>query len=338
MVKHILIVDDDKHILRLLSEVLSKEKYIVLKSTSGKDAFKKIRTKKVDLLLLDIDMPEVSGFEVLEKIRKKKKYIATLFLTGRQKSHEVIQGLNLGADDYITKPFRVEEVMARVNAQFRIQEIRERLDRVNKQLKKRSITDPLTKLLNMEQADMKIESFLNTLSKNMPRTKSIKKTKCSKNRSLVGFGIFMIDLDHFKKVNDRHDHLFGSFVLSKVGKIIKENLPNRKSFAARFGGDEFCIVLNGTFHEVSRNIKNIKKLLQSFHYAQGSYSVRITSSMGGVFVNRLHAEQWGHCKSMACGERGDRPFYKEALFQADRLLYQCKRLGRNKILLKTLKI
>ncbi|MBE8233703.1 MAG: response regulator, partial [Endozoicomonadaceae bacterium] len=132
----IFIIDDDPHILNLVSGCLEWQGHDVLSFSSPIKAIKTLKTTSPELVILDIDMPKINGFKVLEELRQKRKYIPVIFLTGRSDRLEVIEGLDKGADDYLVKPFDARELMARVAAQWRIKSMRNDLEEANKFLKK----------------------------------------------------------------------------------------------------------------------------------------------------------------------------------------------------------
>lgn len=119
MIKRILVVDDEKDLRELLQEVLVEEGYIVKTAEDGVDALNKVRKFEFDLVILDLGLPKLSGESVCMDIRNRNPELAIIILTGRDTPTDVIKGLNLGADDYVTKPFVTEELLARVRARLR---------------------------------------------------------------------------------------------------------------------------------------------------------------------------------------------------------------------------
>lgn len=319
----IYIIDDDPHILDLVSKCLEWQGHDVLSFSSPAKAIKNLKVNSPDLVILDIDMPKINGFKVLEELRQKKKYIPVIFLTGRSDRLEVIEGLDKGADDYLVKPFDARELMARVASQWRIKSMRNDLEEANKFLKKLAITDALTQLFIMEQAYKKIENiFKQYNNKKTPATKLLEN-----KGEVVGYGFCMLDLDHFKFVNDGNSHLFGSFVLSEFARLLKKSLPNSKSFAARYGGDEFCAVVYGTRKEVSQWAENFRKKVASYTFVQDSSKIQLSTSMGLSFVEIKKLTQLKTTKAQ---------FSKAVLFFADKALYKSKEKGRNKLTVKNL--
>lgn len=113
--QHVLIVEDEEHLLKTIQLNLELEGYVVTAAVTGFEALKKFRKENFDLIILDVMLPEMNGFDVCEEIRKENTQVPVLFLTAKGSSQDCIQGLKLGADDYLTKPFNLEELLLRVN-------------------------------------------------------------------------------------------------------------------------------------------------------------------------------------------------------------------------------
>lgn len=322
------IIDDDPHILDLVSKCLKWQGHSILAFSSPAKALKDLKAGTPDLVILDIDMPKINGFKVLQELRKRKQYIPVIFLTGRSDCLELIEGLDSGADDYLTKPFDVRELMARVAAQWRIQSMRTDLEQANKILKKLSITDALTDLLIMDQAYKKIEAIFKKHNK-LKSPATIKE----------GYGFCMLDLDHFKSVNDGNSHLFGSFVLAEFAKLLKKSLPNKKSFAARYGGDEFCAVIYGTQKQTQDWAKAFKKQISEYCFVQKESKIQLSTSLGLSFVTQKILQSLQTTPKMTSQPTPTltpEQFAKQVLLFADKALYKSKNNGRNKLSTKTL--
>lgn len=321
----IYVIDDDPHILDLVSSCLKWQGHEVLSFSSPLKAMRNLKTSTPDLVILDIDMPKINGFKVLEELRKKRKYVPVIFLTGRSDRLEVIEGLDKGADDYLVKPFDVRELMARVASQWRIKSMRGDLEEVNKILKKISITDALTQLFIMEHAYKKIENIFKAYNK---KPLSVSRLS-SKKEEQGGYGFCMLDLDYFKSVNDGNSHLFGSFVLSEFANLLQASLPNAKSFAARYGGDEFCAVIYGSKKDVTRWGEEFRKKVAAHLFKQGLSKIELSVSMGLGFINLKIIQKLKVHKDY---------FSQRVLFLADKALYKSKDKGRNKLTVKTISL
>lgn len=296
----ILAVDDDTDNLRLISVALQHEGYRVELAKSGEEAIEKLKKITPDLVLLDINMSGVSGLETLKTIRSREDYINVILVSARSDSGDVVKGLDTGADDYICKPFDPMELLARVRAQLRIKDLADRLAKANERLRELVDIDDLTGLYNMRSIYQKIENEIG-------RAKRY-------DRALA---VVMMDMDNFKEVNDTNDHLFGSFVLSEVGKLIRNNIRGI-DFAARYGGDEFLIALSETTLEgAGLFAERLRKVIAGHTFEKDGNSIRLTASIGVAVVQP--AQHAIDAKSL--------------VRYADHAMYDAKRTGKNQVCL-----
>lgn len=296
--RRVLVVDDDESTRELVLKALEYEGYQVREAESGTIALNQIEEWKPHLVLLDVNMPGLNGLETLARLRVKSEYVSAIFVSGNSKTEDVIRGLDAGADDYVCKPFAVLELLARVRAQLRIKDLQDNLARANARLKELVDIDDLTGLFNMR-------SLYKRLDLELDRARRF-------NRSV---GVLMMDLDHFKRVNDEHDHLFGSFVLTQVGGLIRENI-RKVDFAARYGGDEFLVVLNEITSDGALTFANRLR-------------ARIEA---GKFENDLHRMQLTASLGLAVANPNENVVDARALVRyADRALYRAKEKGRNRV-------
>ncbi|MBF0235302.1 MAG: diguanylate cyclase [Desulfamplus sp.] len=215
----ILLVDDSLTILKTLSRILGKKGYQIEKSADGNSAIKKVTEWLPDMILLDLMMPEMSGEDVCKWIKGSYKYsyIHIIMLTGKSDAMDQVAGLDIGADDYISKPFNPDLLLARIRlAQRHIKEKRE------------ATFDPLTKLYNRR-------IFKLLISQEMSKFRRYGKI----------FSIIFIDLDHFKNVNDTFGHDAGDIVLKETANILRKKI-READFPARWGGEEIIILLPET--------------------------------------------------------------------------------------------
>ena len=216
--KHILIVDDVNTNLKCASEVL-KDHFNVSMVKSGKQALKFLKDCIPDLILLDISMPEMDGYETMEKIRENPvwKDIPVIFLTADTDGESEIKGLRMGAMDYIRKPFEPAVMLSRVEKVIRIEEDKRTLEICAKK-------DALTGLWNRRFLEEKLQ-------------------ECSSKENACG-AFFLMDLDNFKAVNDNLGHLVGDAVLVQFAKCLKE-YGEENDILCRIGGDEFVMFFDG---------------------------------------------------------------------------------------------
>lgn len=294
--KRILAVEDEQNVLSILTEALTQSGYDVRQATSAREGMELLKTFRPHLVLTDNDMPEITGIEMLRELRQQKNYVTVIFVSGRSDNQFVVDALKAGADDYIRKPFRINELLARIEVALRVNDLHRDLLEANMKLQDMVDHDDLTGLYNMRSMYDKIEV-------------EIKRCK----RFGRKMACVMVDMDHFKSVNDEHDHLFGSFVLKKMGELIK-SLVRETDFAARYGGDEFLIVLTETTNEgVKIFCEKLRSLVEAFTFTDGKDSIRLTTSIG---------------YSMG----GDTiPLDARSLVRtADQFLYKSKSAGRNR--------
>lgn len=220
--KHILIVDDVTTNLKLAAEVLQGH-YKLSMAKSGAQAIQFLQKAKPDLILLDIRMPEMDGYQTLEIIKSNPNTanIPVVFLTVDDQRESEIKGLKMGAMDFILKPFEPGVMLSRIDKILQIEDLR-------KNLSISARRDVLTGLWNRKHLEDEIERFLD---ENGQRA------------------VFMImDIDNFKQVNDNYGHIMGDAVLVGIADILKDSVGPRDA-AARIGGDEFAVFLKGDYSD-----------------------------------------------------------------------------------------
>ncbi len=296
--RKILAVDDDPQSLRVLQKALEWDGYQVAVAASGREAIHKMTEWGPHLVLLDVNMPDLDGLQTMEFLRKSTEYVSTIFVSGQSGQEDIIRGLDLGADDYICKPYNPAELLARIRCHLRIKDIRDELRRANGKLRELVDHDDLTGLFNMRSLYQKLDHELDRAQRYKRQVAAI-----------------MMDLDHFKLVNDENDHLFGSFVLSEVGRLIRENV-RKVDFAARYGGDEFIVVLTEINREGALIFgERLRKTIGDHLFKNEFYQRRLTVSLG-------------MCLSAAEGVKVDA---RTLVRMADKALYNSKQNGRNRI-------
>lgn len=258
----ILIADDEPSIRDAVKAILLSENYNVLTAKNGKEAVEIFKKESPHIVILDVEMPYLTGFQVLDRIKKLsgERYIPIIFMTVSVKIDDKLKALYGGAVDYLTKPVSPKEVLARVK---NFLEIKAKHDK----LKEEAVYDWMTGALNKGY-------FIKDAKKELE--------KATRNKTPLSF-IFM-DIDHFKKINDTIGHLAGDSVISEFGRRVKKTIRNI-DLIGRFGGDEFMVMLP------HKGKKDACVVARRIHEAAGSRPVvyekskiDITASLGIVSV------------------------------------------------------
>ena len=251
----ILIVDDTETNIDILLELLG-EKYDVLVAVDGKTALDLASKEKIDLILLDIMMPEMDGYEVCERLKSnaKTQNIPVLFITAKTDEDSIERAYDIGGSDYIAKPFKPRELLARIKTQLQLRELINHLDFI-------ATHDEMTGIYNRRQ-------FFNLATKRFEESK--------KNLYAV-----MIDIDKFKEVNDNYGHSTGDEVIKIVVKTIEDNLLEGTIFG-RIGGEEFALVCNtDSKATIMQNIESIREKIEELEVKVNNEAVvKFTISEG----------------------------------------------------------
>ncbi len=290
----ILIVDDVARNLQVLGTILGKENYKIAAANNGEQAISIANSTLPDLILLDIMMPGINGYEACARLKKnpKTRDIPIIFLTAKIELDDIVKGFEAGAVDYITKPFNSVELLVRTKTHLELKISRDLLKIKNEQLKKLAITDSMTGLYNHRY-------IIDSLSERIMEARRYKQP----------LSVIMLDVDHFKKVNDNHGHAFGDFVLVRISTIIEETI-RKTDIAGRYGGEEFLIIYTNTDNKSAFNTS--ERLRKSIEKEKWDKADLIVTVSGGI-----------------C-ELKDEDFSK-LIMKADSLLYKAKENGRNRI-------
>lgn len=293
----ILVVDDEQFNVILLTKRLSKLGYEVLQAKNGHDALKLLDEHLCDLILLDIMMPDMDGFEVAKKIlgNSDQKEIPIIFLTAKTSIEDKLEGLTLGAVDYITKPFDFRELQVRIKIVLKKNEIKNKLLEESKELKEAACTDFLTGLLNRRHIDQVLKNLFN-------------------DRNQDTSSLLLMDLDYFKKINDTYGHDQGDIVLKGIAKILKNSIRNSDT-VARYGGEEFIAILPSASKKAAFSIaERIRINIEQKIFNLNGQEVHITISIGSATLIR---------------EENKYQMLEEWIQAADKALYKAKNNGRN---------
>ena len=265
---------------------------VFLKAENGEKGLALLEENAIDVVLCDLHMPGMNGFELLQKMYDNKdlRDIPVIIITGHEDQKEKIRGLDLGASDYVTKPFDPAELIARVKVQLKIKILQD-------SLKELANTDSLTKLCNRR-------CMFEILTREKDRS-----LRTGKPLSLA-----MIDIDHFKKVNDTYGHSLGDKVLIEFANQLELSLRPYDQ-AARFGGEEFAMILPETSLEQAAQIsERVRKEVSELSFADELKDMRLTISIG-----------------VAPFPSPDIDTLDDLIREADHALYRAKETGRNRV-------
>jgi len=292
----VLIVDDDRVNRAMLAELLQKECRVLL-AKDGESALRTVSMEpEIDLILLDVSMPDMDGYEVLRRLRAEKHTsdTAVIFITSLSEEEDEERGLSQGVLDYVSKPIRPVIVQARIRNHLRLVSQRKELERLAKR-------DSLTGLANRRHFD----HALGLAFRRAART-----GEC--------LSVAMIDVDHFKKYNDRYGHSAGDDALREVAHVLSHMTRRPYDLAARYGGEEFVLLFSGDV-ELMVLLEQLRADVLSLALAhQDSQPERfVTVSCGGVILEYARAYD-----------------PSESLRRADALMYQAKQQGRNRVIVE----
>ena len=298
----ILIVDDNKINLLIAEKLLLEYDYQIETATSGEEALSKVLASRFDLVIMDIVMPGMDGYEACVKIKDQDPYVLVIMLTGLTDDNALHKSFASGAVDFIKKPIHKMELYVRVknalkirNAEKSLQKTLAKLEEKNRLLEVLADTDGLTGLYNHRY-------LINILSYNMNIAK----------RYSSPLSIIMFDIDHFKYVNDTYGHITGDKILKLVASTFSDYLRN-VDIVGRYGGEEFLIILQNTnLKGCIKAAELLRKQIEKKVITERGNNITITIS-GGVCEYKI-----GY----------NLPSY---ISTADKLLYTAKKNGRNRI-------
>jgi len=295
----VLVVDDSPVARKLVEHALPSDRYRILNAGTGQEALDSFAEHRPGLVITDWLMPDLSGIELCQRLRADfhNRFTYIILLTGVSEKSKVVTGLQAGADEYLTKPFHPEELLARAEVGQRIVGLHRELEEKNRLLEQLALTDEVTGLPNRRA----IEHWgARQLSGAI--------------RHDFQLSVVEADLDQFKAINDTYGHDAGDAVLKRFGEILKVN-TRQCDISGRIGGDEFLLAATYVSPEgLQVAIERIREQLQECSFPFGSGEVKVTASFG-----------------IADFRRGQTTDFNRLMVQADVALYSAKRLGRNRV-------
>ena len=302
----VLIVDDHEDNVELLRARLESWGYTSESAADGDEALRKVEEAPPDLILLDVMMPKIDGIEVARRIKGNSglPFIPIIMQTALDTTESKVEGLEAGADDYITKPIDFAELKARVNSMLRIKRLQEELEErerqlleANERLRHMSQTDPLTGLDNRRNLEERLDEMFEHA-----------------RRLGEPFACVMCDLDRFKSVNDTYGHQAGDAVLKQFARILRQEVREIDR-AGRYGGEEFMLLLPGTVLDAAVTFaERVRKQVEAHTFTSDGTSICRTASFG--------VSAWPHPRVDNCDT---------LVRAADDALYVAKETGRNRV-------
>jgi len=319
----ILLIDDSNDNLRLLSTMLKSQGYTVKKAISGKFALQSMEVIDPDLILLDVNMPEMNGYEVCEILKAQEKYQSTpiIFISASDQVFNKVKAFQVGAIDYITKPFQLEEVLIRVENQLYRKRLYQELQRQN-ELLKTEIDERLRVEKDLTEANQKLEllASLDGLTGIANRRRFDEYIQVEWQRCVRGgfpISLILIDVDFFHYYNETYGHLLGDDCLKTIANILQTMSQRATDLTARYGGEEFVIVLP---HTPPEGVRKLAERIQAaiaakkISHRRSSVSKYVTLSIGVATIVPNQQSKMTNFIDLA-----------------DQALFKAKRAGRNRI-------
>ena len=297
----VLVVDDSQTQRAIIGEYLKPLNCEVTLLASGEEALMQVTEQVPDLIILDVEMPGLNGFDACKAIRGflQDNWVPIVYLTGRTEPADLVEGLNVGGDAYITKPVHQDVLVAISKAMLRVSSVQSELISANKKLDEVAHFDVLTQVMNRRG----YEDMLNRLWKDHERRKA-------------HLSILLMDIDFFKKYNDGYGHIKGDECLREVAQTLKRALKRPVDVLARYGGEEFVVLLPDTDIEGAKAVAN--RLIECMANANIPHEFSEAKPFVTVSIGAAYNREGESMSSI--------------LETADKALYQAKEAGRNQVI------
>lgn len=313
--KTILVIEDEPTINRIISKYFRKEGYNVLSALDGLKGLEVFHKNKIDLVCLDIMMPNINGWEVSKTIRETSN-IPIILMSALSEEEDILKGFSLKVDDYVTKPFKPSVLIAKIKSLFERIDIERQFNAIegtfdieginfelatfekSDALRELLTHDELTGVANRRYLDFHIENLL-------------KQARDFNNE----FGLLFVDIDHFKHVNDTYGHNVGDVCLKELSSIIKKSIRNN-DVIGRWGGEEFLVIIQvEDVKHLTIIAEKLRSIVEDYRFDKSDTDIKLTISVGGTM-----------CVSDDSSE--------SLIKRADGYMYSSKNTGRNKITIK----
>lgn len=304
---NILIAEDSATIRHAMCQYIENAGHTPIVALNGEQALQMFDPQSVDMVIMDVQMPGLDGFETTKLLRewleRDELWLPIIFVTGKSEEQDLRKGIEVGGDDYLIKPVSETILVAKIRAMERIIAMRDELKRLNQNLLELSERDSLTKLYNRRTFDERAESAWKQAARN--------------NEALA---ILIMDIDHFKLYNDTYGHMAGDECITRVAEAIQESLSRPGDIVARYGGEEFIALLtdtqeDGAYHVAERIRRRVEAL--NIRHRESTTANHITISVGGAVINHTAGTE-------LCDQ----------INAADRALYASKKAGRDRVTVK----
>ncbi len=297
---NVLVIDDSGTIRQGIKIVLHQAKLFdnILDASNAEDGLEIVKSRRVELILCDIVMPGMDGYQFLSTVKGLVEYrdIPVILLTGRDSVESKVRGLDLGASDYVTKPFEADELIARVRVQLKVKRLQDELKIAKQRYKEMSITDFLTEIYNRRH-------FMELFTLEFSRSR----------RYDFQLSLMIYDIDNFKSINDTYGHSVGDEVLRVLTRLIREEIRQHDVFA-RYGGEEFVLMLPQTSVDGAMSVaEKLRQKVAAYHF-DSMDGKNITISIG-----------------VATYPSAEFDTSEKLINAADNALYVAKRSGKNKV-------
>jgi diguanylate cyclase (GGDEF)-like protein len=293
----VLVAEDSLVVRALLRAQLRERGYSVVEAADGEQALARARETRPDVILLDVDMPKRDGFDVIAEMKDDPELatVPVVFITGRTTADDAVRGLDMGAHDYLRKPFEAAELTARVHAALRTKRLQDELRALNLELSRLANTDTLTGLANRRYLDEELTRLV---------------SRCERHGGPLS--LLIADVDHFKKVNDVHGHAVGDETLVALAGRLTERL-RAEDVVGRWGGEEFLVLVPDVDRRGAETVAEaLREQVSGRPLDTAAGPLKLTLSVGWTF--RLE---------------GDTP--DDLLRRADAALYEAKQAGRDRV-------